>query len=88
MKFLFILIFLMSGCISTKISTKDKAGSHNVLQDNFESIDVDSTGTIDRVEFYESVSEVSAQEPIFVLLTIIIAVFLCCAVTFKFSTKK
>lgn len=88
MKFLFILIFLMSGCISTKISTKDKDGSTNILQNDFDSIDADSTGTIDKVEFYESVAEVNAQEPIFVLVTIIIAVFLCCAVTFKFSNRK
>ena len=78
----------MSGCISTKISTKDKGGSTNILQNDFDSIDADSTGTIDKVEFYESVAEVNAQEPIFVLVTIIIAVFLCCAVTFKFSNKK
>lgn len=78
----------MSGCISTKISTKDKDGSTNILQNDFDSIDADSTGTIDKVEFYESVAEVNAQEPIFVLVTIIIAVFLCCAVTFKFSNRK
>ncbi len=88
MRVLFILIFFLSGCVSTKISTKDKTGQTNILQNDFNSIDVDSTGTIDRVEFYESVSEINAQEPIFVLMIIIFAVFLCCAVTFKFSRKK
>lgn len=88
MKYLIILSLLLSGCFSTKIKSRSDSAPPSGIINTFDNIDSDSNGTIDRLEFYQSASQVNSYDPSLVLIIIIAAVFICCSITFRFSSKK
>ena len=88
MKYLIILSLLLSGCFSTKIKSRSDSASPGGVVNTFDNIDSDSNGTIDRLEFYQSANQVNSYDPSLVLIIIIAAVFMCCSISFRFSSKK
>ena len=88
MKYLIILSLLLSGCFSTKIKSRSDSALPNGIINTFDNIDSDSNGTIDRLEFYGAANQVNSYDPSLVLVVIISAVFICCSITFRLSSKK
>jgi hypothetical protein len=93
MKYLLILILLLSGCMSgPKIisSKKDSAPVINQpLAMSFERVDENEDGVIQKEEYYSGAGEVNSKDPIIGLIFILASVIICATISsFVMRPKK
>ena len=89
MKFLIIIMFLLSGCISVPKIIKSPSSNDKVHSVQFEEIDLDKNGTIDRNEFSAISGKINTESPAWGLFLILIMVVVSTgACSFMLRDKK
>lgn len=93
MKYLLILVLFLSGCMSGPKIISSKKSAHvstgQIQSIDFEDLDVNKDGAIQKSEYYKHKETVNSKDPIIGLIFILASVIVCATISsFVMRPKK